>query len=97
MNRFKLIVLSSALSLITIGVFAGRNKFAIQDVYVDTNGMGNYVKLVSTSALNDLTTNQPTGYSQAQIVSSKLGATLQLFANDTDNGSKIPVYTQGNY
>lgn len=95
MNRLKLIVLSSALSLITIGVFAGRNKFITQDVYVDKDGMGNYVKLITTSTFNDLSTNQPSGYSQAQIVSSKLGTTLQLFADD--GGNKVPLYTQGNY
>lgn len=33
MNRLKLIVLSSALSLITIGVFAGRAKFVNSTIY----------------------------------------------------------------
>ena len=92
MNRLKLIVLSSALSLITIGVFAGREKFADQNVYADRGASG-YTLLVSTSSFNDLSSS-PHG-TQAQIVSS-LGTSYPLVTDD-GLGNKIPLYTQGSY
>lgn len=95
MNRLKLIVLSSALSLITIGVFAGRAKFVPQNVYID-RGSGVYTQLVTNSTFNDLSTNNPGAqWSQAKIVSSRLGTQFNLVTDDM--GTKVPLYTQGSY
>lgn len=47
MNRLKLIILSSALSLITIGVFAGREKFANYTLWYD-DGTGTKVQMTNT-------------------------------------------------
>jgi hypothetical protein len=89
MNRFKLIVLSSALSLITIGVFAGRASFAPQDVYAD-DGTSSMKKLVSTSTFNDLNTSA--SGTQAQIKSST-GVNYDLFTFDNSTNTYKPLYT----
>lgn len=92
MKKIKLIVLSSALSLITIGVFAGRAKFVDQNVYAD-RGINGYMQLVSTTTFNDLSSTSH-GV-QAKIVSS-LGTQYPLVTDD-GSGNKIPLYTQGTY
>ncbi len=90
MNRLKLIILSSALSLITIGVFAGRARFAPQDVYAD-DGTPSMKKLVSTSTFNDLNTT-PSGSSQAQIKSST-GIDYDLYTFNNSTSTYEPLYT----
>lgn len=93
MKKVKLYVVSAALLLLTVGVFAGRAKFVPQDVYVDRGG-GVYTKLVTNTTFNDLSTNQPIGYTQARITSSFSGVTYPLV---TDNsGTKQALYTQSN-
>lgn len=95
MKKIKLIVLSSALSLITIGVFAGRTKFVPANLYADTGNSGNPAdmqQIDNASAFPGLTTT-PSG-NQARIVSSQGGSPqYDLYTND--GGSFIAVYTSG--
>lgn len=90
MNRLKLIILSSALSLITIGVFAGRAKFAPQDVYANVGGTE--YKITGSALVDELRTNQPAGASQAEIKGSFGSATYPVYAKD--GTSIIPLYMQ---
>jgi hypothetical protein len=90
MNRLKLIILSSALSLITIGVFAGRAKFVPQNVY--TNVGGTEYKITGSALVDELQTNQPPGASQAEIKGSFGSNTYPVYAKD--GMSIVPLYTQ---
>jgi len=90
MKKAKLIVLSSALSLVTIGVFAGKSKFAPQNVYADLGGTR--IQLVTNTVFNDLSTSMPPGGSQAKIIGSGGTTSYNLVTND--GGSWLPLYTQ---
>lgn len=85
MKNFKLVFVALALVLTTVGVFAGRARFAAQDIYADVSGTK--IKLATTSSYNDLSIS---GSVQAQIVSSQ-GNTYNLVAKD--GTSYVPLYT----
>jgi hypothetical protein len=90
MKKAKLIVVSAALLLTTIGVFAGKQKFANNDVYANVGGTR--IKLVTTSTFNDLTTTQPTGAAQAKVIGSF--ASTQYGLETFDGTNFIPLYAQ---
>jgi len=89
--KLKMFFVGVALLLVTAGVFAGKAKFVAQDVYADVAGVK--IKLVSTSAYNDLTTTIPTGGVQAKIVSS-LGGGTSYFLYGKDGANFVALYTQ---
>lgn len=81
MNRLKLIVLSSALSLITVGVFAGKEKFVNYLLYYGDGT--NFTQITSTfttltdfntSTGNDISVTTSTG-SKGLYVSTNGGTT----------------------
>jgi hypothetical protein len=79
MNRLKLIVLSSALSLITIGVFAGRAKFANNTLWYD-DGTGTKVQITNTFTSLTKIVDDGSGSNDVSIVGSASKA-LYISAN----------------
>lgn len=88
--KIRNLIVASALLLTTVGVFAGKQKFANSDVYANVSGTR--IKLVSTSTFNDLTSTQPTGAAQAKIIGS-FGST-QYGLETFDGTNFIPLYNQ---
>jgi hypothetical protein len=80
MNRLKLIVLSSALSLITVGVFAGKDKFVNYTLWYNP-GSGAYQQI--TSGFTSLTNLNMASGSDVSISGS---ASKALYIS-TDNGT----------
>ncbi|PVD50001.1 hypothetical protein DC498_22020 [Terrimonas sp.] len=78
MNRLKLIVLSSALSLITVGVFAGKGKFVDHQLWYDNSGTMTQI----TSNFATLSNVGTTGSSNASIQ----GSSSKALYISTDGG-----------
>lgn len=91
MKKLKLVILATALSVTTVGVFAGRATFVAQDVYVDVNGV--QIKISNSTLSDELRTTQPAGGVQAKIRSS-LGNGVLYDMYALDGTTKVPLYTQ---
>lgn len=93
MNRFKLIVLSSVLSLITIGVFAGRTTFAESlNLYVNNGAM---VQITSGSQTFTQLTTTPSGSNIQAQIKNRNGQLRDLY--HFDGTDYVPVYSTSSW
>ncbi len=92
MRNFKVFAVAASMMMITVGVFANKEKFAPQDVYMEISST-NRVKLVGTSSFLDLST---TINSNPATIRTSVGAQdYPLVTNDA--GTWKSLYTQGTY
>jgi hypothetical protein len=89
MKKMKLFFVSTVLTLITVGVFAGRSHFAVSmDLYADVGGTKVEITNGSQSFLQ-LTLTGGTGVSQAEIKNRNGISRLIYHFNGT---TYVPVY-----
>lgn len=91
MKKAKVIILSSALSLITIGVLAGRAKFAVQGLVADDGGTMRQISTFSSfpGTIDLQTTANGT---QVSITDDAGNPHLVYYYNGS---TTQPVYTKG--
>jgi hypothetical protein len=91
MNKLKLFVVSAALLIVTIGVFAGKSRFAESlNLYVD-NGVSKIQITNGSQSFTQLTTTSGGLGIQAQI-RNRDGANLLLY-HQTAPSTYVPVYS----
>jgi hypothetical protein len=89
MKKIKMLAVAAGLLLVTAGVFAGKSKFSVSNIYFLSGGTtGTYEELISTS-VTDFTTS---GNHQAELVGSE--STPVTYPLYTYNGtSYVAIYT----
>ncbi|MCO5237913.1 MAG: hypothetical protein M9904_14460 [Chitinophagaceae bacterium] len=88
MKKFKVAFVAVVLSFLTIGVFAGREKFADYILYYDNSGSGSYVQITDAfTVLNNMST---TGNNNVSISGA---ASKGLFVSTDGGATKQRVKT----
>ncbi len=94
MKRVKLFFVTAALSLITVGVFAGKSRFFSFIVYASNNGTTNFIQLNSASVAFSGLAETGTASKQATIASSNSNGAYGLYYSNV-NGNTDFIETSG--
>ena len=92
MNKIKMFFVAASLLLITVGVFAGRNRFTTYTIYASTTNTVSTTSYPLTGSGVSLSGNFTTLGTVQAVIPDQLTGTYGVYAYTTGSSTLTPLY-----